>query len=136
LNFQEKRNKDAEIMNKLNKYEKAINDNKIKQYEEYINKTCIFIQNILNKINSFIGENNINNLNELIKKISFNYIVSSIDAISITVIIELGKIEKIFNKKLKIETEQKNIFENRIKKLNDEIKCARKVCAAVDGKKT
>lgn len=124
LDFQEKRNKDAEIMNKLNKYEKTMNNNKIKQYEKYIIKTCIFIQNILNKINeinSFIGENNTNNLNKLIKKISFNYIVSSIDAISTTVMIELGKIEKIFNKKLKIETEQKNIFENRIKKLNDEI---------------
>lgn len=124
LNFQEKRNKDAEIMNKLNKYDKTINENKIKQYVEYINKTCIFIQKILikmNEINSFIGENNINNLNKLIKKISLNYVVLSIDDISTKIMIELGKMEKFFKKRLKIEAEQKNTFENKIKKQNDEI---------------
>ena len=99
INFQEIRRVDSEIMNKLNKYDNKIDEGKLKGYEEYIKKSCIFIKNILNKINEinlFIRNKN-NIINKLLCKISFNYVVSSIDDISNIIINELGKIKKSFN---------------------------------------
>ena len=50
LDFQEKRKKDAEILNKLNKFDKKTDENNLKEYTDYIKKSSTLINNVLLQI--------------------------------------------------------------------------------------
>ena len=117
LNFEENRNDNANLMNRINEYklkenmnnnmniikDKKIKDLKendikqndlIKKYEEYIGKTVLIFKNLLNKINllneSLYLENN-NKLNNLINSYSLSLNNLNIDEVSNVINEELDK---------------------------------------------
>ena len=117
LNFEENRNNNANLMNRLNEYKlnknmninlnmikdkkiKELKENKnkqkdlIKKYEEYIDKTILIFKNLLNKINSLNDSLNLeknNKLNNLINTYSLSLKNLNIDEISNVINEELDK---------------------------------------------
>jgi len=120
LDFEENRKNDAEIINQL-KRDNIIKNEIFEKYKEFKEKTYIFLNNLLNKINGLnklIKYNQNNNLNSYIKGLSSDNIDIQIDNISNIIFAEFKKIEQYIKNKedfKSLENENKNIKDFNIK---------------------
>ena len=123
LNYEDNRIDNANLLNEINKYKNMnnykniiIKDKKIKEYENFINKTIIIFRNILNKINIISNNMKKETNNKLIELINNNNL--NINDISNIINEELDKInEYISNNKINNE----NINNSKISEYKNEI---------------
>ena len=154
LNYEQNRKEDASLINEINDYKLDINMNKniinikdkkikelkmdiakqnelIKKYEEYIDKTIGIFKNLLDNIysmNILIKIENNNNLKNAINKYSLNKNNLDINNISIIITEELEKLKNYIinnnhiDNNLNIHNDydinEKNIFENNMEQNN------------------